>query len=207
MSTTDRSPAFQSAAQYATSSSSASKASTNIRLEVRVLFAQLPSVAHSLSSPGGLQLYALYKYLTVSHAPNTSCPSIFDMTGRAKWQAWDKVSKEWEGKPDSAAEERYLEIVRGLGWTTPDFESKGMKPTTQAGDPKEAQTGGRGGGGMGISVSAMVRPPDDLQDPEDSLHGVVLEDSIEKLNKYLEEKGPSLDLNAKDEYVSSHFGM
>jgi len=75
-----------------------------------------------------------------------------------------------------------------------------MIPATQAGDPKDADTGGRGGGGMGISVSSMARPPDDMKDPEDSLHGVVLEDSPEKLSQYLKAGGSSLDIDAKDEY-------
>lgn len=164
-----------------------------------------------------MQLYALYKYLTVSHAPNTSCPSIFDMTGRAKWQAWEKASKEWEGKPDSEAEGRYLEIVRQFGWTgepqmgmshTAANSETDSKPglTSSEEETEEGSTGGTALG-MGVSVSQIARPPQEhLRASEDSLHGAVLENdqNAEKLETYIDSH-PGINLDEKDEYVSSSF--
>ncbi|KAG9013904.1 hypothetical protein FRB94_004284 [Tulasnella sp. JGI-2019a] len=167
----ERSAAFQAAAQYATSSPAASEAPNNIRLE----------------------LYALYKYLTVSHTPNTSCPSYFDMTGRAKWQAWEKASKDWAGKSDEDVEARYLDIVRGFGW------SEGVAAPKSDEEGEEADTG-RGGLGMGPTVSQISRPPEDLDAPDDSLHGVVLANDLEKLKTYLDKDTETFDIDEKDEY-------
>ncbi|KAG8885663.1 hypothetical protein FRB97_000106 [Tulasnella sp. 331] len=172
----ERSPAFQSAAQFATSSPAASKAPNDIKLE----------------------LYALYKYLTVSHEPNTKCPSYFDLTGRTKWQAWEKASKTWDAKPEAAVEARYLEIVRGFGWV----EGATHPPSKQDGDDEEDEDGesGHGGLGLGPSVSQIARPPEDLTAPDDSLHGVVLDNDPGKLAAFLEKDMETVDIDAKDEY-------
>jgi len=145
-----------------------------------------------------LELYALYKYLTVAHAPNTSRPSIFDMTGRAKWQAWEQASKDWEGKPDADAEARYLEIASKLGWTEVKkyLEAPEESKTAETAGQDDAEAGG--GGGMGVSVSRIAHSPGDLEEAEDSLHGAVLSNDVGKLTKYLDQKG--LDVDQKDEY-------
>jgi len=150
--------------------------------------------------------------MIVSHAPNTSCPSIFDMTGRAKWQAWEKASKEWGGKPDTAVEGRYLEIVRQFGWTEPQLSTSDdlssandavseSKPTLSEPREHEEEEENTGGGlGMGASVSQIARPPEDLDvSDEDSLHGAVLENDPEKLEKYIASHD-GIDLDEKDEY-------
>ncbi|KAG6332079.1 hypothetical protein ID866_7007, partial [Astraeus odoratus] len=54
------------------------------------------------------QLYGLYKFLTVSSLPQTSRPSIFDMTGRAKWDAWNNIGHTF-GDRKAEAEKRYLD--------------------------------------------------------------------------------------------------
>ncbi|KAG8895517.1 hypothetical protein FRB99_000498, partial [Tulasnella sp. 403] len=47
------------------------------------------------------------------------------MTARAKWQAWEKAGREWEGKVgDGELEERYVAIVRGFGWVGDEGERK-----------------------------------------------------------------------------------
>ncbi|KAJ3507282.1 hypothetical protein NLJ89_g6389 [Agrocybe chaxingu] len=46
-----------------------------------------------VSSSTKLELYGLFKHLTVAPKPDVSRPSIFDMVGRAKWDAWDGAGK------------------------------------------------------------------------------------------------------------------
>ena len=41
---------------------------------------------------------------------NTSRPGMFDMTGKAKWDAWDKC----KGKTNEEAMEAYIMTVEGL---------------------------------------------------------------------------------------------
>ncbi|EEB98432.1 hypothetical protein MPER_02059, partial [Moniliophthora perniciosa FA553] len=86
------SPVFHDAASYLSNASSLNKVSNDIKLE----------------------LYGLYKWLTASPSPNTSRPSFFDLTGRAKWDAWNTAGLKF--KDGAEAEKRYLQIARDLGW-------------------------------------------------------------------------------------------
>ncbi|KAL0085883.1 acyl-CoA-binding protein [Phycomyces blakesleeanus] len=53
-----------------------------------------------------LELYALYKQ--VSHGSiDTQRPGIFDVVGRAKWDAWKKL----EGLNDLEAKHRYVDTL------------------------------------------------------------------------------------------------
>lgn len=57
-----------------------------------------------------LQLYALYKQATVGDATG-SRPGIFDVKGRAKWDAWS----EKKGTPQDAAADQYVALAKRLG--------------------------------------------------------------------------------------------
>ncbi|KDR84884.1 hypothetical protein GALMADRAFT_298243 [Galerina marginata CBS 339.88] len=168
---------FHNAAAYLSSASSVAQVSTAIKLE----------------------LYGLFKYLTSSKTPTTSRPSIFDMTGRAKWDAWTAAGKKYEGPED--AERRYLEIARSLGWTELAKMEVKVKPesSTDADDsiwdnddtPRPA-----GGGGLGTAVSSMAAPP---KITDNSIHGLALSSDISGLTMLLENT-PETDLNALDEF-------
>lgn len=56
-----------------------------------------------------LQLYALYKQGTQGDATG-SRPGMFDMVGRAKYDAW----KDMAGIDPADAQQRYVELVRKL---------------------------------------------------------------------------------------------
>jgi acyl-CoA-binding protein len=80
----------------------------------------LPSAA-SLPQATKLRLYGLYKLLTVSSLQPLagSRPGFWDPTGRAKWDAWEKVGREFgdreeEGKGEARRE--YVGVVRDCGW-------------------------------------------------------------------------------------------
>lgn len=135
--------------------------------------------------------------MTVSHTPNTSRPGIFDFTGRAKWDSWQEAGTKYSthSDPDGAAQTRYLEIAKSLGWkstTTSDDDLLGHDAGDERGSTKGAVTG------MGVFVSTMPAPKnDDL----DTIHGLAIAGDAQKLAETLMAE-PSLDLNQKDKYVS-----
>jgi len=57
-----------------------------------------------------LQLYALYKQGTLGDATGGR-PGMFDLTGRAKFDAWKALA----GTDPQDAQRRYVELVRLLG--------------------------------------------------------------------------------------------
>ncbi|KAJ8591521.1 ankyrin [Rhizopogon salebrosus TDB-379] len=175
------------AASYLSSSPALSKVSNTIKLEI----------------------YGLFKYLTVAPKPPGSRPSIFDMVGRAKWDAWKGISEKYESNTH-AAEQRYLAIARELGWvprSTPVLGKASEKQSEDADadgdvwddsvDAKPSKSSG-GGGGMGTSVSSMAYPGPDLGEAQ-TLHGVAIAGDPEKLNEFLL-ANPGTDINTLDEF-------
>jgi len=133
--------------------------------------------------------------LTVAPSPNTNRPSFFDISGRAKWDAWKLAAETYEGRP-SEAEHRYLEIARSLGW------KEGSPSTTATATDETEETAERSGGGgtgMGVSVSVMSHPPED--EPAAGLHGCAMGDDVAGLSAFLQ-ASQDLDIDARDEYVS-----
>lgn len=175
MTNTQPSPNFQNAATYLSSASSLARVSTAVKLE----------------------LYGLFKFITASRHPSTSRPSIFDMTGRAKWDAWVAVGKKYE-QPEEV-EQRYLEIARTLGWTEQAKVPTKMESETPSNDEdiwdKDDEIS-RGGGGMALSVSSMAPPPKVI---DNSIHGLALSNDVMGLKKLLEGH-PETDINVLDEF-------
>lgn len=56
-----------------------------------------------------LLVYALFKQGNVGDV-NTSCPGMFDFTGKAKWYAWEKQ----KGKSNDDAMNEYIKLVEQL---------------------------------------------------------------------------------------------
>lgn len=122
---------------------------------------------------------------------------MFDLTGRAKWDAWDGISKRFaEGGPEAAAE-HYVEIARSLGWGT-EWGGDSDACATSASD-EEHRVGGKDGA-MGVSVSVM-KPPEGLG--EDDLHSLAIAGNVQKMGLLLND--PQVDINERDEYVSTSF--
>lgn len=149
---------FQQAAAYLSNAPSASSASSSVKLE----------------------LYSLYKYLTVSPQPTGSRPSIFDITGRAKWDAWKSINEKVSGIAD--AEQRYIQIAESLGWRQDEQQ------------PPPSNSGGTSGFGLSVSVPTVPAEQDD-----GSLHFLALNNDTDKVQALLRSK-PDLDLNSRDEY-------
>ncbi|KAG0005904.1 hypothetical protein BGZ79_000598 [Entomortierella chlamydospora] len=56
-----------------------------------------------------LDLYGLYKQATVGDN-TTPAPGMFDLKGKAKWNAWNKH----KGAKSDEAKEKYIELVNSL---------------------------------------------------------------------------------------------
>ena len=69
-----------------------------------------PSVATDLPNEKKLEIYALYKQGFVGDV-NTDRPGMFDLKGKAKWDAWNGK----KGTPKEEAQAAYVELVKGLG--------------------------------------------------------------------------------------------
>ncbi|KAH9004351.1 ankyrin [Lactarius hatsudake] len=165
------SPAFEEAVAYLSNASSLNRVSNSVKLE----------------------LYGLFKTLTVATSPNTSRPSFFDIAGRAKWDAWALAAQTFEGRP-SEAEHRYLEIARSLGWK--EGSSAAKDDEAEGGQ----EDGGGGGSGMGISVSVMSPPTlDDGVDDLSGLHGHAMRDDVAAVSAFLR-SNEGADINVRDEY-------
>ncbi|KAG6851194.1 Succinate--CoA ligase [ADP/GDP-forming] subunit alpha, mitochondrial [Arthromyces matolae] len=134
------------------------------------------------------KLYGLFKYATVSASPLSPRPSIFDMTGRAKWDAWNSISKTYTSVAD--VEARYMAIARDLGWSEgfpndnqPDFEHN-LPPTRD-------ETNGMGG-----AVSTMMVPDEKV---DRSLHGLAVSNDTTALSEVFQNH-PQTDVNQIDEF-------
>ncbi|CAE6432524.1 unnamed protein product [Rhizoctonia solani] len=150
---------------------------------------KLPS-SSNISTTTQLQLYAAYKCVTTGIKPTSSRPMFFDMTGRAKWDAWNDFGRSIESEldPVQAAEDHYLNHARNLGWSESYDVSAPISETSS-----ETQKGG--GGGMWVSVSVPVAPDTSA---EDSVHGYAVSGNIERLRDCLD-KQPQL-VNSRDEF-------
>lgn len=184
MSTYFPSPTFYEAATYLSGASSLSKVSASVKLE----------------------LYGLYKYLMASPVPTTTRPFVFDIQGRAKWDAWDAVGKKYSNPDD--VEHRYIEIAESLGWTegvsTEPRQSQEEEIDLDALDDEPEGTGkgkekssGVPEVGLGHAVSKVQMLLDSMQDL--SIHGLALENDVAGLSALLK-KNPNVDLNVCDEF-------
>ena len=136
--------------------------------------------------------------MNTSHLPNTPKPGIFDFTGRAKWDSWQEVGTKYLtlSDPDGAAQARYLEIAKSLGWRPgAAAEDDSLSPDTggESENTKGVVTG------TGVFVSTMAAP---MHDDLDTIHGLAIAGDVQRLEEMLIVE-PSLNLNQKDEYVSA----
>lgn len=147
--------------------------------------------------------------------PNVARPSIFDMTGRAKWDAWSTAGKAYtEDAP--RAESRYLELARSLGWdentnvapesvpVAPEFQSDDIWDSDTESDAPKSRGGGGGGdgGGLGVFVSTMTVP--EGSSCNNLLSQYALDGDVEGLTAFLDEH-TSTDINRLDENVRTVF--
>jgi acyl-CoA-binding protein len=142
-------------------------------------------------------LYGLFKFLTVARTPSSSRPSIFDLTGRAKWDAWNDISKRFSDSGPEEAEKRYLTIAGSLGWR----EGVAVAYEPDSDSTIKGRSKGASGGGMGVAVSKLTQSEDD-RDDRDSIHAVAISGDVSKLISLLK-KNPKTDINERDDYVSS----
>jgi hypothetical protein len=129
------------------------------------------------------------------------------MTGRAKWDAWSAAWKTYDCR-SGAAEERYLDIAKSLGWVQGWSLAIPKNPREKNGkedevdvwdDDNSGSSSGRSGGGLGNSVSAI--PPPLLEESDTStMHGLTIAGEADGLISYLRDH-PEADVDDRDEFV------
>lgn len=171
-----------------------------ISAEAASYLSSAPSLS-KVSNTIKLELYGLFKYLKVAPRPQGSRPHIFDMTGRAKWDAWKAAGDAYENNNQAAAQ-RYRAIAQELGWKPGSTPSSAPGKRSEDGGRDESVSAGSGssggGGGMGTSVSLLVNPDPDLGEAQ-TLHGLAIAGDAKKLMAFLL-VNPAVDINARDEF-------
>ena len=71
--------------------------------------AEVKNLAKQPSNGEMLQIYSLFKQTAVGDC-NTTRPGMMDMTGKAKWDAWNGI----KGKDRGDAEGEYITLVEEL---------------------------------------------------------------------------------------------
>ncbi|KLO14469.1 ankyrin [Schizopora paradoxa] len=173
------SPEFYNAASFMTSSSAPSDLSNNQKLE----------------------LYGVYKFITEGAGPKTSRPSIFDITGRAKWDSWKSLSTKYSGK-EAEAQDRYISIATECGWVQDKGTSVNQAPVQEEEPSAEellARDAPERSSGVGTGAVVSTVSLEDQNIDEQSLHGLAIKGDPKKLEQYLEDN-PETDLNAVDEF-------
>lgn len=131
---------------------------------------------------------------------------MFDLAGRAKWDAWSNAGKVYAGN-GQGAEQRYLDIARELGWVS----GSGVGSRSQnKGEVWDEDLGMRvplsseqDGGGMGVSVSTMAARGDQGNDTGGHmLHAFAIQGDANNITRFLAES-PGVDVNQRDEHVWS----
>eukprot|EP00842_Homolaphlyctis_polyrhiza_P004097 jgi/Hompol1/4689/HPOL_000032-RA len=71
--------------------------------------ADVKSLSYKPTNDELLQLYGLFKQSIVGDN-STPAPGIFDLQGKAKWSAWDKL----KGTSQADAQAQYIALVKSL---------------------------------------------------------------------------------------------
>ncbi|KAF8529453.1 ankyrin, partial [Gautieria morchelliformis] len=173
------------------------------QFETAAAFLSTSPALSTVSNDVKLELYALYKCITVSKKPTTPRPSLFDFAGRAKWDAWDKLGQQSDEPQALVWEQRYLEIARSLGWQEgiqprPESLDTGSTPAKSSDGGSEENKAQASGGGMGVAVSTMAQPPVNAKD-HGTLHGFALSNDVQGLAGFLDAHS-EINLDFLDEY-------
>ncbi|OQR66636.1 acyl-CoA-binding protein-like [Tropilaelaps mercedesae] len=70
---------------------------------------EVKELPKKLSDNDLLELYSLYKQATTGNC-NTACPGMFDLKGKAKWNAWNGK----KGLSQNDARKQYIAKVEAL---------------------------------------------------------------------------------------------
>ncbi|KAF8344221.1 ankyrin repeat-containing domain protein [Cantharellus anzutake] len=173
--------------------------------------------AKRFSNNQKLEVYSLYKIRTVSLRPKPGTrPGLLEWTGSAKWDAWDKAGKHYEGKPIEEVEKRYIKIAEEQGFTIiPTAQADSTIPPSEGTDDIDLENlsddsdheprisyskkgkASTEGEGLGVFVSTFDQTDDDGDGQPDSIHSYALEGNIDKLKALLDSE--YVDINGKDE--------
>eukprot|EP00009_Paramoeba_aestuarina_P000894 CAMPEP_0201515002 /NCGR_PEP_ID=MMETSP0161_2-20130828/6688_1 /ASSEMBLY_ACC=CAM_ASM_000251 /TAXON_ID=180227 /ORGANISM="Neoparamoeba aestuarina, Strain SoJaBio B1-5/56/2" /LENGTH=259 /DNA_ID=CAMNT_0047911703 /DNA_START=61 /DNA_END=841 /DNA_ORIENTATION=+ len=146
----------------------------------------------ALSDAQKLQFYGLYKQVTEGKC-NTSCPSFWDLTGKAKWNAWNALGDLSSEKAKEELFDSFFSICPG--GVNLDGEAEEMSEECKG----RERAGGQGG--MGPVFSRMVLDEEE-GDQEDVTNNTVFTDivrrgQVDELHSLIQ-KNPSI-IDEKDD--------
>ncbi|XP_041368179.1 acyl-CoA-binding domain-containing protein 6-like [Gigantopelta aegis] len=131
-------------------------------------------IAAKLESDKLLYLYARFKQANEGSC-NVPKPSFFDFQGKQKWEAWKKLGS----MTKSQAMMEYVTLVNNIA---PEWNEK-AKNVTEEKKP----------GGLGVAVSTMYNPDDDISDDQKNVFDWCKEGNVEQVKRYLIKKTNSVD--------------
>lgn len=130
-----------------------------------------------MSTDQKLKLYGFFKQAKEGPCTSTK-PGIFDITGKAKWDAWKKLG----AMSSLEAMGQYVKLVTNL---SPDWGVGGMKsPVLDGGGGR----GGAGGGGGGRPVvSTLMGKVEAISDEDKTIFDWCSEGCVDRLSALLTE--------------------
>lgn len=142
--------------------------------------------------------------MTEGAEPATSRPSLFDITGRAKWDSWKSTGNKHAGR-EAEAQERYVSIAASCGWvqgeTVNEACAQELKKEPSAEELLSRETPKRNSDEAGTgAVVSTVSMEDEGIDDEETLHGLAIVGDPTKMKQFLKDNSDA-NLNVVDEYV------
>lgn len=120
----------------------------------------------SASSKAHSQLYALFKCATIGLQPTGTRPAFYEMTARAKHDAWQRIGEELGGSSVNSRDEarsRYIALARSLGYQSLD-------------------AGQRRNGAQGmVAVSTMAS--DEPEESRSELHALAIAGDVQGIRR------------------------
>ncbi|KAG8777091.1 hypothetical protein FRC20_008110 [Serendipita sp. 405] len=133
------------------------------------------------------------------------------MTGRAKWDAWDKAGKEYSQVDTGTLQEKYLDRCKELGWVpsaSTTTLNKQVEPTRVAlqeenldsidWDAPDDQLGGQKRSDKSMGKNVSVLQEEDVEIDPKTPHGLAILGDEGRLETLLQLGG--VDINQRDEF-------
>jgi len=143
-----------------------------------------------LSTDNKLNIYSLFKQATVGDC-NVSRPGFFDMSGRAKWDAWNRC----KGMPSEVARESYVELALSI---LPDAADP-----TAAADGEQHMPQDPGSFGFGPVSSTLYVEEEVLLDEDKGMFDWVKEGNVAVLQRLLQEDAAGVLERRDDEGMTA----
>ncbi|KAK7095059.1 acyl-CoA-binding domain-containing protein 6-like [Littorina saxatilis] len=132
-------------------------------------------------------LYFYARYKQVNEGPCTAPkPGMFDFQGKQKWESWKQLG-------NMTKTEAMLEYMSLLSNLEPDWQHNHGHGTEDGGTGDDQTLRDRTRSGMGVAVSTMVCPDEQLSDGDKTIFHWCQEGSMDKVKEMLTSGGCSVN--------------